>query len=219
MHTGILQVKSFNMTSILELKDQIINFWDIEGDEKREAFIKKLERIAKSSNEDEFITCVRENFEQINFSGISVIYEAVSSDPMKWSNFFYQEYERAFKSATVSETPFKILECLEEIGFTDATKFTRRTDLVELLKSYINHAQAATRFKAIYYLGDWIASDNIDRHSDVIKLMTEQLNDRNWKVRRITKLTLIDLDRLPPNYQESFIDKIRSKLFNTFDMK
>ena len=65
---------------------------------------------------------IRENFKQINFSGIGVIYEALSKNPKKWSSFFKEEYERAFEAAKISENAIEILESLEEISFVEEGK-------------------------------------------------------------------------------------------------
>ena len=206
------------MNSLKEKKEEILNFWEIEEESAREELINKIRLYSELKSEEELIPEIRENFEQINFYGISVIYEALSKNPKKWSNFFKEEYSRAFESAKNSDNAFEILECLQEISFVEEDKMESRDEIITILESYLSHEKDSIRYKSIWYLGDWISDDNKDKYQHVIHKVKSNLEDRNWKVRYAAKLILEDMNMLPKNFTLSFLDKLRVKFLNPFNL-
>ena len=207
------------MNSLKDRKEEIVNFWDIEAESDREWLIEELRKYFESKSEDELIPEIRENFEQINFSGISIIYEALSKNPDKWSDFFKDEYERAFEKATKSDNPFEILACLEEIGFVENNKLASKDEIIKLLETHLSNVKKAIRFKAIWYLGDWIDDDNRHQYKHIIQKIKKLLQDKNWKVRYGAKLFLEDMDGLPNDYRMSIIDQLKVRYLNPFKME
>lgn len=204
------------MNSIKEKKDQIVNFWDIEEESDREKLIEEIRNYSEMKSEAELVPEIRENFKQINFSGIGVIYEALSKNPKKWSNFFKEEYERAFELAKKSDNAFEILESLQEISFVKEGKLKTIDEVINLLENNLSHQNEAIRYKSIWYLGDWISDENKDKYSHVIRKIITKLQDKNWKIRYATKLVLDDMNKLPKDYKISFWDKMKIKFGSPF---
>jgi len=207
------------MNSLKERKDDIINFWDIEEESAQEELINEIRQYAESKKEEELAPEIRANFDQMNLSGIGVIYEALSKNPKKWSNFFKEEYLRAFESAEQSDNAFEILESLEEIGFVDENKLESRDEIITFLEGYLSHKNDAIRYKAIWYLGDWISDDNKTKYTYIIQKIINKLNDSNWKIRYVTKLILEGMNKLPKDFTLSFSDKMRIKFLSPFQIK
>ena len=185
-----MAIKKENMNSLEEKKDEIVNFYDLEKESDREKLIEEIRKYSEIKSENELVSEIRKNFKQISFSGIGVIYEALSKNPLKWSNFFKEEYERAFESAKKSEKAFEILDSLEEIGFVDKTRLESRGEIIEFLESNLSNNNDSIRYKAIWYLGDWISEDNQDKYSNVVHKIITKLEDDNWKIRNCAKLIL-----------------------------
>jgi len=118
------------MKNLEEKKDEIVNFYGIEEESDREKLIEEIRKYSEIKSENELVPEIRENFKQLSLSGIGVIYEALSKNPSKWSNFFKEEYERAFESAKKSEKAFEILDSLEEIGFVEITRLESRSEIL-----------------------------------------------------------------------------------------
>ena len=204
------------MNSLKDRKNQIVNFWDIEEETEREKLIEEIRNYSEIKSEIELISEIRENFEQINFSGIGVIYEALSKNPKKWSNFFKEEYERAFESAKKSNNAFEILESLQEISFVEKEKLETLDQIITLLENNLSHSSEAIRYKSIWYLSDWISNENKHKYSHIILKITSKLQDENWKIRYTTKLILEDMNKLPKDYKVNFWDKVKIKFGNPF---
>ncbi len=207
------------MKNLSDIKEKIANFWDIEEDSERDALLEKIRHYAASKDEDEFIKDVRQTFEQINFSGISVIYEALSTTPQRWGQFFKEEYERAFASAEKSENPFEILECLEEISFVEGSKIDYNAEIINILSNYLTNPNDVLRYKSIWLIGDWITKENSKNYPQIVAELRNNLVDRNWKIRYITKGVLEDIGRLPTGYSINFLDKVRGKIYNPYKIK
>lgn len=217
-YTGVGGNQKQEMNNLKEKKEEIVNFFEIEKESESEKLIEEIRKYSEVKSEYELVPEIRENFKQLQFSGIGVIYEALSKNPKKWSNFFKEEYVRAFESAKESENAFEILESLEEICFAEETKLESRDEIIEVLESYLSHNKDSIRYKAIWYLGDWISDDNKSKYNHVIRKITNNLKDNNWKVRYITKSTLGDMESLPKDFKLSFMDKLRAKFSNPFKM-
>lgn len=207
------------MNSLKEKKDEIINFWDIAEEADREQLIEKIRQYAEIKSEQELVPEIRANFKQIKSSGISVIYEALSKNPEKWSIFFKEEYERAFESAKKSDNAFEILDCLEEISFVEESKLKSRNEIIEILENHLSHEKDLIRYKAIWCLGNWVSDDNKNKYKHLIQKIINRLQDNNWKIRYVTKLILEDINQLPKNFKLSFIDRIRVKFLSPFEIK
>lgn len=207
------------MKNLSDIKEKIANFWDIEEDSERNMLVEKIRHYAASKDESEFIKEVRQTFEQINFSGISVIYEALSKNPQKWGRFFKEEYERAFKSAERSENPFDILECLEEISFVEESKTSYNAEIINVLSNYLTSPNDVLRYKSIWLLGNWLTKENSKNYPQIVTEIKNKLNDRHWKIRYIAKGVLEDIGRLPDGYSMNSLDKIRGKIYNPYRIK
>ncbi|HOY07930.1 MAG TPA: hypothetical protein PLO67_21120 [Saprospiraceae bacterium] len=206
------------MNSLSERKQQIVGFWEIEEDAQRDQLVAEISAYANTQDPDAFSKEVRSQFEQINFSGISVIYEALTADPDKWAPFFKEEYKRAFKTAETAENGWDILECLEEIGGAKTYPEKVSDDMVSFLAQHLSSNNDVLRYKAVWLLGDWIGPENVIRHTRVVANLEEKLKDPNWKIRYIIKGFLEDLGKLPPGYQTGFIDKIRAKISSPYKL-
>ena len=207
------------MKSLKEKKDEIVNFWDIEKESSKEKLIEEIREYSETKSENELVQEIRANFKQINFSGIGVIYEALSKNPKKWSNFYKEEYVRAFESAKKADNAFEILESLQEICFAEESNLETRDEIIEFLETQLSHQKDAIRYKAIWYLGDWILEDNKSKYNHVIKKIINNLQDKNWKIRYAAKLILEDINMIPKDYKLSFIDRIRIEFSDPFTIK
>jgi hypothetical protein len=206
------------MENLSEIKEDIVNFWSFEDDSRRDAILEKIRQYTESKDESELVPEIRNTFEQTNFSGISVIYDALSKNPRKWGQFFMEEYERAFAAAESSDKPFDILNCLEEIGLAETGQCENVADIVRLLSGYLRSPNDALRHKSVWFLGDWVTRENSRYYSRIVAEITDRLQDSNWKVRYIAKLVLEDMHQLPNGYAMSFLDTIRGKYLNPFKM-
>jgi hypothetical protein len=206
------------MNSLSERKEQIVGFWEIEDDDERDQLVAEISEYANTKDPGEFSKEVRSHFEQVNYSGISVIYEALTADPDKWAPFFREEYRRAFKTAETAENGWDILECLEEIGGVETYPEKESDEMVSFLSHYLSSNNDVLRYKAIWLLGDWIGPENVSRHAQVVAMLEEKLKDPNWKIRHITKGFLEELGNLPPDHQTGFMDKIRAKISSPYKL-
>ena len=206
------------MNHLSERKDQITGFWDLENEEERDKLIAEIRSYAATQEPEAFSREARALFEQANFSGISVIYEALTADPDKWATFFKEEYKRAFQSAETAENAWDILECLEEIGAVHTFPATESREIVSLLSHYLSSHQDVLRYKAVWLLGDWIDQKNAGRHANVISLLEKRLDDPNWKIRMITKGVLEDMGQLPAGYAVRLMDRLRATFSSPYQM-
>jgi hypothetical protein len=206
------------MKNLSDFRHKAENFWGLEESE-RNTLVLQIQEYSNSKNESEFIREVRSTFQQIKYSGISVVYEALTENPKKWRQFFIEEYERAFKTAENSEKAFSILECLEQISFVEESKVDFQDEMVEILFRYLSHQNDVLRFKAVWLIGDWLTDENIRKYPDVIPSLEEKLDDNHWKIRYITKEVLEELGRLPSDFSLSFTDKLRAKTSNPYEME
>ena len=206
------------MNSLREKKNEIANFYDFEDEAKRDELLEEIRKYTERTSEDELVSEIRENFEQNNSSGIDVIYEVLNEDIKKWSNFFREEYERAFEAAKKSDNAYEILDSLSIIDFVEDEEADPKVveEIISILESNISHQKDAIRFKAIYFLGDWIWEGNQSKYKYLIQKIVTKLNDKNWRVRYIAKLVLEDLESLPPGFDLSLIDKIRARFLSPY---
>ncbi len=215
---GLLKSDLITMINLIEVKEKLANFYDIESETDREELLSELRKYADEKEEVELIEEIRQNFKLKTFSGISVIYEALSEQPEKWSQFFYEEYKRAFKLAENSENAFDVLECLEEVGFVDVEKMQHRKEIVELLFSYLSSPHDVLRYKSIWLIGDWISKEDVAENPSIVKQLQSLLIDKNWRIRYAANQELKELGKLPLNFKISFWDKLRVKYFNPYEM-
>ncbi|MEZ4921408.1 MAG: hypothetical protein R2792_20100 [Saprospiraceae bacterium] len=206
------------MKNLLEKKEALATFWEHEDDGLRDKLIQEIRAYTESTSPADIISEIRLHFEQLNFSGISVLYEALSDNPQKWSQFFKEEYQRAFEAAAQADNPFEILECLDEINFVDAQQLESRDEIIRLLEEYLDHEKAALRYKAVWYLGDWILEDNMEQYGTLVQKIIGKLQDPNWKTRYITQLVLDDVNQLPKDYKPRFLDGLLAKISSPFNM-
>ncbi|MCZ4409999.1 HEAT repeat domain-containing protein [Cryomorphaceae bacterium 1068] len=206
------------MNSLIEKKDSIVNFYDIKNITERDRLIEEIGKYTDSKEESEVVKEIRSNFSQAYFSGLNVIYIALSSNPQKWSAFFKEEYERAFETAKRTDNSFEILDCLVSIGLTDVTKVPAIDEIVELLENHLEHEKDTIRFKAIWYLGDWISSKNKAKYPEVIKKIRTRLRDDNWKIRYLTSSVLRRMDELSSTFKLDMMDRLKAKFYDPFEL-
>lgn len=204
------------MNNLQERKQKIAHFYDIESESERDALIAEIVKYAEGQNAEQFALEVRATFEQVSLSGIGIVYEALSKNPEKWSNFFLEEFRRAFQSAEKAQSPFDILDALEETCFVDGSKLPSRDDIIALLSDYLTNQNPIIRFKAILLLGDWIKKDNKSKHSKTIHKLTNRLEDSHWKVRHAAKIALEEWSRLPKGYRMGLMDRLRVHFLNPY---
>ncbi|MCC6727291.1 MAG: HEAT repeat domain-containing protein [Saprospiraceae bacterium] len=207
------------MKHLLEVKERIDDFWSIESDDERDELVAQIRAYALTKDETELAKEIRDNFEQIEMKGISVIYEALSKHPEKWGNFFLEEYERAFRAAEKADNPAPILECLDEIGFAEIDQFPQVEEVIKFLTPYLNHQHFAIRFQALSHIADWIGEGDATKHLHLLnKMRTMLTDDPNWRVRYIARLTLSSINKLPADYKIRLWDKLLDKFLNPFNL-
>lgn len=204
------------MNSLKDRKDEIVNFYDFENESDKTELIEDILKYSEMKSENEFVAEIRENFKQIPFSGIGVIYEALSKNPLKWSNFLKEEYERAFELAKKSENAFEILDSLEEISIGDEDNVECRDEIIGLLASHLSNKNDSIRYMAIWFLGDWIPINDQDKYSNVVDEIITKLYDDNWKIRNCANIVLQGFNKLPKNYKISLWDKLKIRFGNPY---
>lgn len=192
-----------------DFQADIHNFYEIEDEATEKQLLKDILSYANTVGESHFAKEVRMLFPNLPYSDIGVIYEALSENPEKWGNFYVEQYKLTFQEAENANEAFEILDNLEEICFADDTGFG--ADIIRLLEPYLDHSKPALRYKAIWYMGDWVGTDNKRRYPQIVRKIKERLNDNNWRIRCMTKGILEDMEELPKGYKLSFFDKIRAK--------
>jgi hypothetical protein len=208
------------MNSLKEKQNEIANFLDMEEDAASDKLRQEIKEYTETKSEHEVATEIRMHFPQNNASGIDVIYEVLAENPQKWSNFFKEEYERAFEAAKKSDHAFETLSCLLSIElYSDALDQVKSRDaIIGILEKHLSHEKAVIRHQAIWYLGDWILEDNIDKYHHVVKKIIQKLQDKHWKVRYVARVTLISMAKLPKGFKLSWIDQLKAKFWNPFRM-
>ena len=201
--------------SLTDFKPPIAQFWDLEDTEQTD-LLTKIRRYANSQKSKDFAQEVNQHFDQVLFSGIEVIYEALSDEPKKWGGFFVKEYRRAFQAAEKAPNPFEILECLDEIGFADLEATAYNDQIIELIQPYLDHDNLAILYKALWNLGDFLTPSILDQHAGLEDRIKQQLSHKNWKIRFAASTTLEELDRLPSDYKVSFWDQWKIRFLDPY---
>lgn len=202
---------------LLDFKEQIDQYEELEG-ESQARLLTAIRRYANTQKKRNFKLELKGAYEQVAFSGIEVIYEALSNEPKKWGSFFLEEYQRAFKKAETADNAFEILECLDEISFAELEKTPYEKQIIQLLASYLNFPKDAIQYKAIWNLGDWLTLENLERYSHIEEAILKKLKHKNWKIRFAAKMTLEDLEALPGYYNLSFWDRLKINYLNPYNL-
>jgi len=203
------------MKYLSHVADDLLHFFDLE-EPKSEELINTVKKITDEGEKEQLIVEIRNDFPQINFSGLGTIYEVLSKNPAKWGDFYAGEFKRAYLTAEVEENPFAILDCLEELTLIENKNKPFGHEIIEFLTTYLHHPKPVFRFKAIYHLGDWLEDGNEIRYSELVYEIQKKLEDADWKVRYVAELALLDLDALPKKYEPSLFDKMQRKFSNPF---
>jgi hypothetical protein len=203
------------MNNLSHVADKLIHFFDLEGQES-ELLLQEVEEIIASTEKEEIINDIRNNFPQISFSGIGQIYEVLAKNPERWGDFYVEEIKRAYLHAERSDAPFPILDCLEELSLIKNKNQPFGHQVIEFLAPYLNHEKPVFRFKALYHLGDWMEDGNQEKFNFLIYEIQKKLKDDNWQVRYVAELVLKDLNAVPNNYTPSLFDKMQRKFTNPF---
>lgn len=206
------------MKTLADLQTKITNFWSIDSEEERDQIVEQIRAYANSTAPTTFAKEVKNMLPQESLSGIGVIYEALSTNPDKWGDFFLEEYQRAFKSAEQSDNAFAILDSLEQIGFVEASSLPFTKQIIDLLRSYLDHPKDVLRYKAIWLIGDWIDEENYRDYPQIVRNVKGKLQDSNWKIRHIVTYPLETWKQLPNGYQPSWLDRMRRKFYNPFEI-
>ncbi len=208
------------MKNLSDKQAEIIQFFDGKTEEEQLRIIEEVRQYSEVQTVEDFKAEFRALFEQKNLSGIGVIYEAISKNTHKWSDLYLEEFERGFQAASQSPSPFEVLESLEELCYPEKENVKTQDEIIQLLGSYLNHEKPALRFKAIWYLGDWITENIKEKHSNLIQKIKQMLkSDSNWRVRYVASLILIDWKEFPKNHKSSLIHKLKIRFLNPFDMQ
>ena len=203
------------MKYLSHVSDDLLNFFNLE-EYQRDELIDTVKKITDEGEKEILIEEIRNDFPQINFSGLGTIYEALADNPKKWGDFYVAEFKRAYLSAETAENPFIILNCLEELTLIENKNKPFGHEIIEFLTTYLHHSKAVFRYKAVYHLGDWLEDGNEIRFRELIYEIQKKLEDENWKVRHIAELALMDLDAVPKKYTPTLFDKMQRKFSNPF---
>lgn len=207
------------MNSLAEKKAAITGFWEIESEAARARLLQEIKDYSNTKSDQELTAEIRATFEQRSWSGIGVLYEALSTQPKRWSNFFREEYERAFTAAETATDARDTLDSLQEISMVKADELTTADQVIRLLESYLPHQRVAIRYKAVTYLGDWLSSDKARKYTEVVQAIKTCLRDESWRVRYVAKLTLQDANQLPTDFKLSLLDRLRAKFLDINDVE
>ncbi|MBL7783222.1 MAG: hypothetical protein JNM22_18475 [Saprospiraceae bacterium] len=205
------------MKNLADVKEQLAHFWEIESEAERDALLLRVRNYASQQDADNFAGEIRRTFEQIDFSGISVVYEALSNNPEKWGRFFVEEYQRAFQAAEKSVTPSNILKSLEEMSFASNHQAGCTRDVIRILSGYFSNPKDAIRYWAFWHCGNWLSPDNVRQFPETVAAFQHALQDSNWKIRHIVRLALTDMGQQPP--KPSLLDRFRVWAFNPFSIQ
>jgi hypothetical protein len=202
-----------------DLKKKTADFYEFSEDEQ-DAIIDEILAMSKSSNKQEFISEIRKEFPQTEFSGINVIYDALSAQPEIWGDFFVEEYRRAFKEAEEVLNPYQILSVLDEMGFSERIDFPFAHDIINILGEYISHPNYVVQHRAIYLISDWLGEGNADKHQVLVATLNEfAQNHPNWKIRYLSYNTLWTNELLFKDTKRRLLDKFRAMLKNPLDIQ
>jgi hypothetical protein len=91
------------MPTLDQLKKDIENFWKLDAEEQQDAVLKIIRKCAENTDKKAFTGEVRRLSEPAEFSGLSIVFEALTPDPDKWGFFFLEEYKRLFLLAEQAE--------------------------------------------------------------------------------------------------------------------
>ncbi|MCH6233649.1 hypothetical protein [Cognataquiflexum rubidum] len=190
------------------LINKLEKFYDLNDHEKQETLISILN--LANDNPEKFIKAIQnEKFNRLN--NLPIIYEALSKDLDNWADFFITEIERLFETAKQSNTPYSILNHLQEFTFIDPDKFKHRDRIVEILATQLDNENSTFRFCALDLLPDFVKDDDML----TINKMKKLLKDENWRIRYWTYLNLKDIGVLDEqNDKLSWTDRLRSKFLN-----
>ncbi len=201
---------------LADFESDILNFFDFHDEAVEEKILKDIAKYAESVGTVNFAKEVNATFANHGESGIGVIYEALSKKPEIWGDFYVNQYKLTFKEAENTEDAFAVLDSLEEVCFAEDTGFGK--EIIKVLEPYLNHAKPALRYKAVWYMADWIDEDNKHKYPQIIRKIKEKLQDDNWKIRVMTVDTLRDLEELPDDFSLTFFDKMRAKFGSIYEI-
>ena len=191
------------------MKDKLLKildeFYDL-SEQEEEKILATILKMANSQPE-EFIKIMRE-LEAIDYS---ILHEALAEDMENWSDFFLDELKRILKSAKETSHPVKTLVYLDEFINIDPEEFKHRDELINILRKELKNEHPAFRYWAINLITDFMKEGDYM----TIKSLEKHLVDPDWRVRYWTYMILNEIKK-PNKYKLSFIDKIRSKIFDPF---
>lgn len=183
-------------------------FYDLQEHEQQET-LRSILNIANDNPEKFRHAIQNEKFDRLN--NLPIIYEALSKDLDNWADFFITEIERLFESAKQSNTPYNILNHLEEFAYIDPNKFKHRDKIVEILIAQLDNVNPTFRYYALDLLTDFVKDDDIP----TINIVRKHLNDENWRIRYWTYLNLKDIGALDERHDKlSWTDTLRSKFLD-----
>jgi len=145
---------------------------------------------------------------------LPVFYEALAADLINWADFFLQEAQRLFALAYTAKAPQKVLIYLDEFCFIDAAKFKHRDALVALLNKELDSKLLASRYYAASLLPDFIKPTDFI----TVNKWRQLLSDSDWHVRYRVYGDLKDLNMLAENDTLSWMDKLRARTGNQFNL-
>ena len=188
-----------------ELRKILDNFYELSEFKAEQALTSILE--LANAQPMEFTNILRD----LKPDDISIIYEALGNDLDNWNEFFLEELKRIIETAKKADNPNTILSYLDEFIFIEPGQFKYRKELISILKKELSNRHPTFRYYAITVIADFIE----DGDFLTIKLLEKHLIDTDWRIRYWTYVVLKEIKK-SNNYKLSFIDKIRSKIFDPF---
>lgn len=139
------------------------------------------------------------------------VYEALAANASNWEHFILDEIERIFTLAEKSSSSSQILEPLEALAFYEESSFVQ--EICKALSRRLTSPNISIRRRAVWILGNLI-SDSQNIYVGQFKNIL--LNDSDWRTRNFARYTLEEVNALPMDYHQPFLDVIRRKIFNEF---
>lgn len=199
-----------------ELIDLLNSYYELPPAEQLTT--RKLVLEAANADPTAFIQLIhQQKFETVDdelANKLPVFYEALAADLINWADFLLQEAQRLFALAYTAKAPQKVLTHLDEFCFIDAAKFKHRDALVALLTKELNSKLLASRYYAASLLPGFIKPTDFI----TINKWRQLLSDSDWRVRYSVYGDLKDLGMLAENDTLSWMDKLRARTGNPFNL-
>ncbi len=182
------------------------------SEEGRNRLFAELRAVAKNDRAT-FINVVRAlPFE--NSNTLFEVYMALAGEPGRWEDFFLEELERLFNAAHSAADPVAVLTHLEAFAYlASKQEGSLQRRMRQRFQKELDSPHVAIRHRAIWAIGDFLYASNYDVINKLKQLLAE---DRDWRVRYYAHTALKSINKVPPEYRPSFLDKTRAIFMNPF---